>query len=240
MIESGLRQEWGPFGLLGFDSIDAMLRDSGATVFVALLREDDGRYLPQAALQTTLGDFHGHPEALQGAFPSFRELTSARAMRRAAKHGGDTAVLLQITTFQQAQRGLGIGSLLRDAGLNLLDAEIQQALTMTPVDVSPGKRDLMIEDAATYTPAMRFHGHGGAVPTILLPGYKTLPAGETSSHGSDIVVMRYARDAEGAWPVLTPPMRLHRRGPLQERFIRTRRSLVSRLRHHEAPAAAAA
>ena len=229
LIEAGLRKEWGHFGLLGFESIEDMLAQAGNSVSIALL-QDGERFLPKAALQTTAGDFGGDPEALHNAFRSFEELTSAHVMHAASRKGGDTAVLLQITVFDQENRGIGIGSLLRDAGLNLLDASVKYALTMTPVDVAPGKPSLDIADAATYTPAMRFHGKGGATPTIGLPGYKTPPEGESSGgHGYDIVVMRYARNDEGAWPVEAPQMRIHRVGPLQARWIGTRKG-IGRLR----------
>jgi len=72
---------------------------------------------------------------------------------------------------------------------------------------------------------MRFHGKGGALPTILLPGYKTAPDGVPTNHGADVIVMRYARDDDGRWPVDPPAMRLHRAGPLQRRLMRTGRHL---------------
>jgi hypothetical protein len=229
LIEAGLKKEWGHFGLLGFESIHDMLAQAGGSIFIALLQEGD-KFLPKAALQTTVGDFGGDPEALRHAFRSFDELTSAGAMHGALRKGGDTALLLQITVFDQENRGIGIGSLLRDAGLNLLDESVKYALTMTPVDVAPGKPALDISDTATYTPAMRFHGKGGALPTIGLPAYKTPPEGESSGgHGHDIVVMRYSRDDDGAWPVEAPQMRIHRVGPLQARWIGTRKG-IGRLR----------
>src|SRR4051812_2325154 len=229
LIEAGLKKEWGHYGLLGFDSIHDMLAQAGNSVFIALLQDDD-KFLPKAALQTTTVDIDGDPQTLHLAYRNFDELTSAEAMHAASKRHGDTALLLQITVFDQENRGIGIGSLLRDAGLNLLDDSVKYALTMTPVDVAPGKPALDIAQAATYTPAMRFHGKGGAVPTIGLPGYKTPPEGESSGgHGHDIVVMRYARNDEGAWPVAAPQMRIHRVGPLQARWIGTRKG-IGRLR----------
>lgn len=229
LVEAGLKKEWGHFGLLGFESIEDMLAQAGRSIFIALLQEGD-RFLPKAALQTTSGDFGGDPEALRQAFRGFDELTSAAAMHAASRKGGDTALLLQITVFDQENRGIGIGSLLRDAGLNLLDESVKYALTMTPVDLAPGKPALDIADAATFTPAMRFHGKGGALPTIGLPGYKTPPEGESSGgHGHDIVVMRYSRNDEGAWPVEAPQMRIHRVGPLQAKWIGTRKG-IGRLR----------
>jgi hypothetical protein len=225
LIEAGLRKEWGHFGLLGFESIEDLLHQAGRSVFIALLQEGD-RFLPRAALQTTTLDIGGDPEALRQAFHSFDELTSATAMHAAERKHGDTAVLLQITVFDQENRGIGIGSLLRDAGLNLLDPSVKYALTMTPVDVAAGKPELDLADAATYTPAMRFHGKGGAQPTIRLPGFKAPPEGESSGeHGHEIVVMRYERDAEGAWPVAAPEMRIHRVGPIQAGWNGTRRRI---------------
>ena len=229
LIEAGLRKEWGHFGLLGFESIEDMLSQAGSSIFVALLQDGD-KFLPKAALQTTTVDIGGDPHTLRLAYRNFEELTSAEAMHAASKRHGDTALLLQITVFDQENRGIGIGSLLRDAGLNLLDEGVKYALTMTPVDVAPGKPALDIDDKATYTPAMRFHGKGGAVPTIGLPGYKTPPEGASSgAHGHDIVVMRYERNEDGTWPVAAPQMRIHRVGPLQARWIGTRKG-IGRLR----------
>jgi len=224
LIEAGLLKEWGPFGLLGFESIHDMMDQAGDVVFIGLVQEDEG-FVAKAALQTTLVDAHGDPVLLRDAYESFESLTSAEAMHRAARKGGDTAVLLQIAVFGDDNRGLGLGSLLRDAGLNMLDERVLYALTATPVDVTPGKPELSLGDSATYTPAMRFHGKGGAKPTILLPGYKIAPDGEPTNHGTDVVMMRYARDEEQHWPVDPPAMRMHRVGPLQRRFIRTRRHL---------------
>jgi len=229
LIEAGLKKEWGHFGLLGFDSIQDMLAQAGNSVFIALL-QDGNKFLPKAALQTTTVDIGGDPQTLRLAYRNFDELTSAEAMHAASKRHGDTALLLQITVFDQENRGIGIGSLLRDAGLNLLDESVKYALTMTPVDVAPGKPALDLADAATYTPAMRFHGKGGAVPTIGLPGYKLPPEGESAgAHGHDIVVMRYARNDDNTWPVEAPQMRIHRVGPLQARWIGTRKG-IGRLR----------
>jgi hypothetical protein len=224
LIDAGLRKEWGPFALLGFESLDEMLSQAGNSTFIGLVQEDVG-FVAKAALQTTFVDAHGAPELLRDAYASFESLTSAEAMHRAARKGGDTAVLLQITVFGNDNRGLGLGTLLRDAALNMLEEDVAYALTATPVDVAPGKPALSLDDSATFTPAMRFHGKGGAVPTVFLPGYKTPPEGETSSHGGDVIVMRYARDDEHHWPVDPPDMRLHRMGPLQKRFVYTRRHL---------------
>jgi len=224
LVEAGLRKEWGPFALLGFQTIEEMLEQAGNLVFIGLVQEDEG-FVARAALQTTLVDAHGDPALLQEAFPSFEALTSAEALHHAAKKGGDTSVLLQITVFGSDNRGLGLGSLLRDAGLNMLDEHVAYALTATPVDIAPGKPDLNLEDSGSYTGAMRFHGKGGARPTILLPGYKTPSTGEVTNHGTDVIVMRYARDEDHHWPVDAPEMRLHRVGPLQRRFIRTRRHI---------------
>ena len=41
-----------------------MLSQAGSSVFIALLQDGD-KFLPKAALQTTLGDFGGDPEALR-------------------------------------------------------------------------------------------------------------------------------------------------------------------------------
>ena len=41
--------------------------------------------------------------------------------------------------------------------------------------------------------------------------------------------MRYSRNDEGAWPVEAPQMRIHRVGPLQARWIGTRKG-IGRLR----------
>jgi hypothetical protein len=78
---------------------------------------------------------------------------------------------------------------------------------------------------------MRFHARGGASPARTLPGYK-LPSAdpEAKKHGSDIVVMRYARDEAGIWPAARPEMRLRSMGPIQLRAARTLRRLKLRSR----------
>jgi len=43
------------------------------------------------------------------------------------------------------------------------------------------------------------------------------------------VIMRYARDDSGVWPAKRPPMTVRFVGPLQERFLRTGRSLRVRV-----------
>jgi hypothetical protein len=226
LIDAALRKEWGHSSLLGFSSVEQMLTQAGSTIFIAQLMHGD-QCLPVAALQTTLVDVGGDPQRLLAAFPSFAELSSAEAMHNAAQRGGDTAVLLQIAVFDKGQRGMGIGSHLRDAGLNLLDASVKHALTITPVDLGLGDRELCLDDPSTFTPAMRFHGSGGAEATLHLSDYKRIPDGSTSSHGSDVVVMRYSRDARGFWPLGEPSMLLHRVGPLQERLMRAQRWLTN-------------
>ena len=223
-IEAGLRNEWGEFGLLGFESIAQLATRAGNTVLVALVGDDDG-FVPRAALQTTIDNFGGDPSRLRGKFGSFQSLTSAQALARASRHSGDTAVFLQITVFGKDDRGLGLGTLLRDAGLNLLDGRVKYAITTTPVDCSPERPPLDLEDNTTFTAAMRFHARGGASPVLVLPAFKRTEQPGMSTHGSDIVVMRYERDEDGAWPVAMPAMHFKRVGPLQEKLTSTARSL---------------
>ena len=110
---------------------------------------------------------------------------------------------------------------------------MEYALTTTPVDGAKAE-SVDAEDASTYTPAMRFHARGGANPSRILLNYKTPAADATpTAHGRDIVVMRYARDENGAWPAKRPPMRVRSLGPLEERVLRTGRSL--RVRALKAP-----
>lgn len=225
LIDAALQKEWGHSSLLGFSSVEQMRTQSGSTIFIAQLMHGE-QCLPVAALQTTLVDVGGDPQRLVAAFPSFAKLTSPEAMHTAAQRGGDTAVLLQIAVFDKGERGMGIGSHLRDAGLNLLDASVKHALTITPVDLGLGDHEVRLDDPSTFTPAMRFHRSGGAEATQYLSGYKRTPDGSTSSHGSDVVVMRYSRDANGSWPLGEPSMLLHRVGPLQERLVRARRWLT--------------
>jgi hypothetical protein len=243
LIEEGLRKEWGPFALVGFSSIEEMAAKAGATVFVALQKEGS-KYLPKAALQTTLVDVHGDAELLQEAYPSFHDLTSPDAWKRARHHGGDTVVLLQIAVFESGERGAGLGSLLRNAVLHMLGTGVKYALTTTPVDPKPGAAPLDLADPATYTPSMKFHIRGGALPATVLPGYKTPEDADTPlTHGRDVSVMRYARDDDGKWPAPRPEMRLRLLGPFEERLFstalrlrflsaRSRRALQS-VRHKE-------
>ena len=222
-VERGLRVEWGEFALLGFESVEEMAAQAGATTFVARRREGDS-FAVKAALQAILVDAHGDPGVLREEHPTFRALTDGESWRRSRRRGGDTAVLLQITVFDQEERGGGLGSLLRNAVLNMLAKDVRYALTTTPVDRPKRGRRLRLDDAATYTPAMRFHVRGGAEATEVLPGYKV---GGESSHGADVVVMRYARDEAGEWPVTRPAMRLHSAGPMEERLTRTARRLAA-------------
>ena len=228
-IQAGLEKEWGSFAFLGFDDVHKMAAEAGQTIFVVVERGEDG---PKARgiVQTTLADVHGDAELLEEAYPSFQSLTSRDAWKHA---GGDTAVLLQITTLGPTERGGGLGSLLRNAVLNMLPKEVQFALTTTPID---GVRTEAIDsaDPATYTPAMRFHARGGANPARVLPGYKMPPEDSpATAHGRDVVIMRYVPDETGAWPAKRPPMRVRRLGPLQERALKTGRSL--RVRALRAP-----
>jgi hypothetical protein len=101
---------------------------------------------------------------------------------------------------------------------------------------------LDLEDNSTFTAAMRFHARGGASPVLVLPAFKRTQQPGASSHGSDIVVMRYLRDEESAWPVAMPAMHFKRVGPLQARLKSTARSLRTlptsgrRLLHRRPPA----
>ena len=233
-IEQGLRNEWGSYALLGFESLADMAARAGHTIFVVVEHDGDGA-TARGIVQTTLADVHGDAVLLAEAYPSFDSLTGEEAWKSTRTHGGDTAVLLQITTLGQSERGGGLGSLLRNAVLNMLDGRVKFALTMTPVDGAPVE-SLDLDDPATFTPAMRFHARGGALPAALLPGYKaSQDPNEPSNHGCDVVVMRYERDAEGHWPD-RPLMRIRRVGPLQEGLTRAARQLrlrrITGLRPH--------
>jgi len=225
-LERALRTEWGEFGLLGFASIDELTAEAGRNVFVARVLED-GRWLAKGACQTTLVNVHGDPNLLRRAFGSFQDLTSRDAFHRARARGGDTAVLLQIAVFAEGERGIGLGSLLRSTVLHMLDADVRYALTTTPVDTDNGAAGLKLGDPKSFTPSMRFHARGGAVPTLVLPGFKTPHGAGPSRHGTDIVVMRYARDERGEWPVKRPEMRLRSMGPLEESLLRAVRRVRS-------------
>jgi len=232
-IDAGLLAEWGPFAFLGFESAAEMAAEAGDTIFVVVERDEEGPHA-RGIVQTLLADVHGNPELLEAAYPNFRALTARETWKASHHHGGDTAVLLQITTLSAAsERGGGIGSLLRNAVLNMLPKSVKYALTTTPVDGATHD-SLDFEDTSTYTPAMRFHSRGGANPSHLLPGYK-IPEGPQAetSHGRDVVMMRYERDEEGNWPAKRPPMRVRSLGPIEERLLRTGRRL--RIRGVHAP-----
>jgi hypothetical protein len=232
-IDAGLVAEWGPFAFLGFESAAEMAAEAGDTIFVVVERDDDGPHA-RGIVQTLLADVHGDPELLEAAYPNFRALTARETWKASRHHGGDTAVLLQITTLSAAtERGGGIGSLLRNAVLNMLPKSVKYALTTTPVDGTTYET-VDFEDTSTYTPAMRFHARGGANPSHLLPGYKVPEDSDAeSSHGRDVVMMRYERDEEGNWPAKRPPMRVRSLGPIEERLLRTGRRL--RIRGVHAP-----
>jgi hypothetical protein len=105
----------------------------------------------------------------------------------------------------------------------MLGDEVRFALTTTPVDREGGATGVNVIDPETFTGAMKFHARGGAVPALILPGFK-VPADPTatSSHGADVVVMRYARDATGAWPAPRPEdLRLRSLGPIEDGLLWT-------------------
>lgn len=222
-IARGLGEEWGPFAFLGFEDVALMAAEAGESIFVASEVGRSSR-TPLAVLQTIILDCHGDPNWLRAAYPKFQELTGAQTWRLSRSHGGDTAILLQITTLGRDERGAGLGSQLRNAALHMLPKEIRYALTTTPVDVGPDKPELDIADAKTFTPAMKFHARGGAEPTVVLLKFKA-PADRrrrgAGRHGSDVVVMRYVRDAEGNWSAPRPHMRLRSMGPIEQRLVHT-------------------
>ena len=227
-IDRGLRDEWGEFAFLGFEDVREMLARAGDTIFVVVERDASG-VTARGIVQTILAGVHGDAALLLDTYRDFASLTSPESWKRSRNKGGDTAVLLQITTLVQSKRGGGIGSLLRNAVLNM-DARVAYALTTTPVDGS-GLADVDVANSKTYTAAMRFHARGGASPARTLPGYK-FPYGdpEANKHGSDVVVMRYARDESGEWPA-RPEMRLRSMGPIQLQAARTLRRLKLRSQH---------
>jgi hypothetical protein len=236
VIDQGLQREWGPFAFVGFESLAELARRAGRNVFI-VSRVKDGTRTPRGCLQLTFADVGGDPAVFAQRFPTFDDLTGREAWSSPEARNGDTAVLLQLTVFGQDERGSGLGSLLRNALLHLLPATVQHAITMTPVDPKPGARSLDIADQATWTPAMRFHARGGALPVAVLPGYKAAPE-DGGGHGQDIVVMRYSRDADGSWPAERPEMRVRLRGPLQDRaarFARRLKSIYQRRRHRRTP-----
>jgi len=242
-IQGGLEKEWGSFAFLGFADAAEMAAEAGQTIFVVVERSPDAAPAARGIVQTILADVHGDPALLEAAYPSFQALTAPESWKRSRSHGGDTAVLLQITTLGGTERGGGVGSLLRNAVLNMLPREVEYALTTTPVDGADAST-IDANDTSTYTPAMRFHARGGANPARLLTGYKVGAAGaKETAHGRDVIVMRYARDESGVWPAKRPPMRLRSLGPIEERVLKTGRRLrvrrpklrVPRLRSLPAP-----
>ena len=214
-IGEGLYTEWGASAFLGFDDIEEMASKAGQSIFVAQRTLEDGD-LQTAVLQTIRVQTEGDPAKLVELHPTFASLTSHESWNHSAHKGGDTVVLLQITTLGRQERGAGLGSILRNAALHMQPREVKFALTTTPVDSNPGVV-LKLEDPDTYTAAMRFHIRGGATPTMILPGYKAPADGEVAKHASDVIVMRYARGEDGVWPTARPSMRIGRAGPLQQR-----------------------
>jgi hypothetical protein len=220
-IEGALREEWGEYALLGFSSAERMATLAGRWILVA---SDAESHRPLGALQTTLVEAAGDPARLREQYPTFEDLTQPKVWARARRHGGDTAVLLQITIFGRNERGAGLGSLLRNAALHMQDRHVRFALTMTPIDGDARRLDL--QDESTFTPAMRFHARGGAQATAILPAFKRWVTDGEDRHGEDVAVMRYVRDGSGSWPAPKPEMRLHSVGPLQEGVSGTARRLA--------------
>jgi hypothetical protein len=224
-IGEGLFAEWGASAFLGFQDIREMAAKAGQSIFVAQRQHEDGD-TQTAVLQTIRVPAEGDPLKLRELYATFAELTSHESWNRSAHKGGDTVVLLQITTLGRQERNGGLGSLLRNAALHMQPPEVKYALTTTPVDSAPGTV-LKLDDPSTYTPAMRFHIRGGAVPTTVLPAFKakTDENGEPLKHASDVIVMRYARLEDGTWKAPRPDMRLRRSGPLQQRLTLALRRL---------------
>lgn len=222
-IENGLQEEWGEFAFLGFKNLREMLAKAGDTIFVVMER-DSANARALGVVQTILTDVHGDAALLQETYPDFAALTSRESWARSRRKGGDTVVMLQITTLGKTERGGGTGSLLRNAALSMLDERVAYALTTTPVDGTPVE-DIDVELPKTYSAAMRFHARGGANPARILPGYKTPSGAAPGSHGADVVVMRYARDESGRWPAPRPSMRLRSMGPLQRQVTQALRRL---------------
>ena len=231
-IGEGLYAEWGASAFLGFEDIHEMASKAGQSIFVAQRTLEDGD-MQTAVLQTIRVPAEGDAEKLLELHPTFAELTSHESWNHSFHKGGDTIVLLQITTLGRQERGAGLGSLLRNAALHMQPREVKFALTTTPVDGDPGVV-LNLEDPSTYTPAMRFHIRGGATPTVVFPNYKAPADGEVAKHASDVVVMRYARGEDGIWPTARPTMRIRRAGPLQQRITLAWRRL-RRIRRRRRP-----
>jgi hypothetical protein len=221
-IAGGLEEEWGEFAYVGCKNIRDMLAKAGDSTFVVVERDESGAKA-LGIVQTILTNVHGDAALLQETYPDFETLTNPESWKRSRAHGGDTVVLLQITTLGKSERGGGTGSLLRNAALNMLEGRVTYALTTTPVDGAL-LGDVDVELPKTYTAAMRFHARGGASPARTLPGYKK-PAGAATKHGEDVVMMRYARDESGEWPAPRPEMRLRTMGPMQRQVTQTLRRL---------------
>ena len=226
VMERELQREWGPFAFLGLPDCETMIDLAGRSVFVASQLDGDV-WVAKGCVQTTFIKSKGDAASLLAAYPTFRDLTDRAAWRKSRRGGVDTIVLLQITVFRGQDRGGGFGSLLRNALLNLLPSEIKYAFTTTPIDSEAGAAGLDLTLPASYTPAMKFHARGGAQPALVLPGYKQPPPDTASTHGSEIVVMRYERDETGAWPAARPAMRVHSRGPLEQQVVSAARRLRS-------------
>ena len=222
LIDRELTREWGAFAFLGFPTLADLAAAAGQMVLVASIIED-GHSRPGAGLQTTLVDAGGDPARLQEQFPTLADRVRPESWKRARARGGDTAVLLQITVLDRNERGAGLGSLLRNAALYMLRDSVRYALTTTPVDREGGLAALPIDDPAAFTASMKFHSRGGASPAGAAPGFKAPPGGvAASNHGTDIVFMRYARDADGAWPAPRPEdLRLRSVGPIEDGIIWT-------------------
>ena len=97
-IQTGLEKEWGSFAFLGFEDVNEMAAEAGGTIFVVVERGEEGKKA-RGIVQTILTDVHGDPELLEQAYASFQSLTAHESWKQSRHHGGDTAVLLQITTL---------------------------------------------------------------------------------------------------------------------------------------------
>jgi hypothetical protein len=237
MIQQELLAEWGPFAPRDLEDMRRMARNAGRFVYTIRFFEDGGLGPVVGLLQTGLVEAGGDPQRLLAIYPTFDAITGGGTWDTAATMRGDTAILLQITSF--GDRSRGVGSRLRDAALYLLPPSVRFALTTTPVPDG-----FTLESDPESIPPVRFHYRGGARPAGYAAGYKIpaveragWPAGRQANH--DVVFMRYTRLEGGEWEgVARPPLRLRhhalelplRPAPLRAAIRRLRRGEPSRER----------
>ena len=205
-LQIALEDEWGPFAPADMREMRQMVGTAGHMMYVIRFSENGNLGEVSGILQTGLTDAHGDPQRLLDIYPTFNHITSNGTWDEAKRMEGDTALLLQITTFGGKP---GVGSLLRTGALRMLPKSVAYALTTSPYDgvYNPKILETPVDRAVRrehFTDVMRFHYLAGAVPAGYKEGYKISDLSRPNidkgrQRSQDVVFMKYTRLPDGNW-----------------------------------------